>query len=33
MIKQYKKENSKLKELRDELIANKRATTPGFSKT
>lgn len=30
MIEQYKKENKQLKTLRDELIANKRATTPGL---
>lgn len=29
----YKTENKQLKTLRDELIANKRASTPGLNKT
>ncbi|EAR88638.1 hypothetical protein TTHERM_00187170 (macronuclear) [Tetrahymena thermophila SB210] len=33
IIESLKKENKQLKTLRDELIANKRASTPGMSKT
>lgn len=33
MINQLRSQNKQLKNLRDELIANKRATTPGLSKT
>lgn len=33
MIEELRKENKQLKTLRDELIANKRASTPGMAKT